>query len=232
MWPPSARSYGDGMSEPLVLIADDDPRVREVLDAYLRGAGFRTELAQNGKRALELWRAASPDLLLLDLMMPETDGLEVVRRVRAESAVPVLMLTARADEIDRVLGLELGADDYIVKPFSPREVVARIRAVLRRTVGEVRSERLLSRGNLRLNPQTYEARCGQQVLPLTTTQFRVLAALLEHDRVYSREELRRGLDEWADERAVDVHIKNLRARLGECAAQLETVRGVGYRVKP
>ena len=143
------------MTEPLILIADDDPRVREVLDAYLRGAGFRTELATSGKHTLELWRAASPDLLLLDQMMPGVDGLEVVRRVRAESDVPILMLTARADEIDRVVGLELGADDYIVKPFSPREVVARIRAVLRRTVGEVKTERLLSRGALTLNPQTY-----------------------------------------------------------------------------
>lgn len=219
------------MTAPLVLIADDDERVREVLDAYLRGAGFRTELAPNGKRALEVWRAAHPDLLLLDLMMPEMDGLEVIRRVRAESGVPVLLLTARADEFDRVLGLELGADDYIAKPFSPREVVARVKAVLRRTAGEVKAERMLSRGKLTLNPQTYEARCGEQPLSLTTTQFRVLATLLEHDRVYSREELRHGLDEWADERAVDVHIKNIRARLGECAAQLETVRGVGYRVK-
>ena len=219
------------MSEPLVLIADDDPRVTEVLEAYLRAAGFRTERASNGKLALEVWRAAQPDLILLDLMMPELDGLEVAKRIRAESSVPILMLTARADEFDRVLGLELGADDYIVKPFSPREVVARVKAVLRRSAGEVKAERLLSRGELTLNPQTYEATCGQERLTLTATQFRLLATLLEHDRVYTREELRHDLDEWADERAVDVHVKNIRARLGECAEKLETVRGVGYRVR-
>lgn len=219
------------MAESLILLADDDPRVTEVLDTYLRAAGFRTEIAHQGKRALELWRAAQPDLILLDLMMPELDGLEVAKRVRAESSVPILMLTARADEFDRVLGLELGADDYIVKPFSPREVVARVRAVLRRSVGDIQTERLLSRGRLTLNPQTYEAQCGETALNLTITQFRLLAELLAHDRVYTRAELRSVLDEWSDERAVDVHVKNIRARLGECAGQLETVRGVGYRIR-
>lgn len=219
------------MAQPLILLADDDPRVTEVLETYLRAAGFRTEKAANGRRALELWRAANPDLILLDLMMPELDGLEVAKRVRAESGVPILMLTARADEFDRVLGLELGADDYIVKPFSPREVVARVKAVLRRSLGEVQPERLLTRGALTLNPQTYEANCGSESLTLTITQFRLLAALLAHDRAYTRAELRAVLDEWSDERAVDVHIKNIRARLGDCAEHLETVRGVGYRVK-
>lgn len=219
------------MLEPLILVVDDDPRVTEVLEAYLRASGFRTERAGNGRRALELWRAAQPDLLLLDLMMPEMDGLEVAKRIRAESSVPILMLTARADEFDRVLGLELGADDYIVKPFSPREVVARVKAVLRRSAGEVQPEKVLTRGGLSLNLQTYEARCGDSAVSLTITQFRLLAELLSHDRVFTRSELRGVLDEWSDERAVDVHVKNIRARLGDCAEQLDTVRGVGYRVK-
>lgn len=216
-----------------ILIVEDEPRIADVLERYLRAAGYVTERASSGSRALELWRAASPDAILLDLMIPDMDGLEVARKVRASSDVPILMVTARSEEIDRLVGLELGADDYIAKPFSPREVVARLRAVLRRAQGALRRPQRFSVGGLDIDLEAFEARCETSVLPLSPTQLRLLGTLAEQpNRAFHRNELLDVLDDpAADTRTVDAHIKNLRQRLGACAAQLETVRGVGYRLR-
>lgn len=215
-----------------MLIVEDEPRIADVLERYLRAEGFRTERAASGKRALELWRAAQPDLILMDLMIPEMDGLEVTKRIRRESEVPILMVTARAEDVDRLLGLELGADDYIVKPFNPREVVARVRAVLRRSKGQIKPPQHYQVGGLELNLEAFQARCQAETLALTATQFRLLAVLAAHpNKVFTRLELMDALgDSGADERTINVHIKNLRERLGSCGEQLETVRGVGYRL--
>ena len=216
-----------------ILIVEDEPRIGEVLERYLRAAGYLTERASTGRRALELWRAASPDAILLDLMIPDMDGLEVARKVRATSDVPILMVTAKAEEVDRLVGLELGADDYIAKPFSPREVVARLRAVLRRTRGSLRHAQRFSVGTLEVDLDAFEARCDGTPLALSPTQLRLLGALAERpNRAFHRSELLDVLqDPSADTRTVDAHIKNLRHRLGDCAERLETVRGVGYRLR-
>lgn len=216
-----------------ILIVEDEVRIADLLERYLRAAGYRTERASDGRRALELWRSAAPDAILLDLMIPEPDGLAVARTIRAESDVPILMVTARDEELDRLLGLELGADDYIAKPFSPREVVARVKAVLRRARREVRTPRRLRVGDLEIDLEAFEARCQGAPLDLTPTQLRVLAALAAHpNRAYHRAELRDALDDpSADDRTIDAHVKNLRRRLGACAQALQTVRGVGYRLR-
>ncbi len=216
-----------------ILIVEDEPRIGEVLERYLRAAGYLTERASTGRRALELWRAANPDAILLDLMIPDMDGLEVARKVRASSDVPILMVTAKAEEVDRLVGLELGADDYIAKPFSPREVVARLRAVLRRAHGTLRHAQRYSVGALQVDLDAFEARCDGTPLALSPTQLRLLGALAERpNRAFHRSELLDVLqDPSADTRTVDAHIKNLRQRLGECAERLETVRGVGYRLR-
>jgi len=166
-------------------------------------------------------------------MIPDMDGLEVARKVRATSDVPILMVTARADEVDRLVGLELGADDYIAKPFSPREVVARLRAVLRRSQGTLRHARRFSIGPLEIDLDAFEARCDGTPLSLSPTQLRVLGTLAERpNRAFQRGELLEALqDPAADSRTVDAHVKNLRQRLGACADRLETVRGVGYRLR-
>jgi len=170
--------------------------------------------------------------VLLDLMIPELDGLEITRRLRASSSVPIIMVTAKSAELDRILGLELGADDYVTKPFSPREVVARVKAVLRRARGDVaRSERYRA-GGLVVDVGAVRAFCNDQEVSLTPSEFRLLRALVAAaGRALTRRELLDALGEsYVDERTVDAHIKNLRKKLGACAEQVETVRGVGYRV--
>jgi len=215
-----------------ILVVEDESRIAEVLERYLRAEGFVTERASNGRQALELWRAFDPDLILLDLMLPEIDGLEVARSIRAKSNVPILMVTAKADEVDRLVGLELGADDYITKPFSPREVVARVRAVLRRTTGARASQRWRV-GPLEVDIDAFEATCGGTAVALSPTQLRLLAALAASaGRALSRQELLNEVgDAYVDVRTVDAHIKNLRRRLGPCGELIETVRGVGYRLR-
>jgi len=217
-----------------ILIVEDEARLAEILGEYLAREGFHTERAKDGLRALELWRAARPDLILLDLMLPLLDGLEVARRVRAESDVPIIMLTARDEEVDKLVGLGLGADDYVVKPYSPREVVARVKAVLRRANGPSPSG-LLRVGALEVDLSTYLTRCHGQEVALTPSELRLLALLAKEPGVVrGRAELLAvlGDDRFADHRTVDAHVKNLRRKLGPCEEQLETVRGVGYRVRP
>lgn len=216
----------------LILIVEDEPRIAEVLEKYLQSQGFRTERAADGRRALELWRAARPDLVLLDLMIPPPDGLEVLRTIRRDAETPVIVLTAKVDEIDRLLGLELGADDYVTKPFSAREIVARVKAVLRRVNGSVKAPQRLKVGDLELDPEAFQARCKGTPLNLTAIQLRLLQTFMTHPgKAYSRSELLDIFGEEApDERTIDAHIKNLRARMGDCGPMLETVRGVGYRL--
>lgn len=216
-----------------ILVVEDEPRIAAVLERYLRADGYQVERAADGRRALELWRAANPDLILLDLMLPEIDGASVARRVREVSDVPIIMITARVEEGDRLAGLDLGADDYVTKPFSPREVVARVRAVLRRAAGNVRPPRHHVVGRLRIDLDAAEAWCGDTVLELSPAQLRLLATLAARPgAALRRAELMVGSElAMVDERTVDAHVKNLRRRLGACADQLETVRGVGYRLR-
>jgi DNA-binding response OmpR family regulator len=218
-----------------ILIVEDEARLADILEDYLRRDGFRTERAKDGGRALELWRAARPDLILLDLMLPVLDGLEVARRIRGESAVPIIMLTARDEEVDKLLGLGLGADDYVVKPYSPREVVARVKAVLRRAGGQVLPAAVFRAGGLEVDLGRYRVRCQGVTVALTPSELRLLALLAkEPGRVRHRPELLAAAgdqERFADERTVDAHVKNLRRKLGSCGGHIETVRGVGYRLR-
>ena len=227
-------------SAPRILVVDDEPAVRDLLVYNLRKAHYETLIAFNGRQALELALQEQPDLILLDLMLPEVDGLDVCRELRSTSKIPIIMLTARGEEVDRVVGLELGADDYVCKPFSVRELMARIKAVLRRSqADEDQSARELSGpAGLRLNVERREVKVGEVALDLTRLEFDVLyTLLLNAERVLTRERLLEqvwGYDFAGDTRAVDSTIKRLRARLRSAdpkADGIQTVRGLGYKFK-
>jgi two-component system, OmpR family, response regulator AdeR len=222
-------------SMPIVLVVEDETEIADVLEAYLRKDGFRTERAADGERALELARIIKPDLILLDIMLPKKDGLEVLRKVRADGNTPVILLTARAEDIDKLVGLELGADDYVVKPFSPREVVARVKAVLRRARPEEKLD-VLRVGALELDVRAVAVKASGSRLDLTLTEFRLLEALMRAvGRAFTRAELLEVAlpDSDALERVVDAHLKNLRHKLADVGVgdMLETVRGIGYRLR-
>ncbi len=228
---------------PQILIVDDEPAVTDLLVYNLRKANFSVLTAATGREALEMAHQAQPDLILLDLMLPEIDGLEVCRELRKTSSVPIIMITARAEEIDRVVGLELGADDYVSKPFSVRELLARIRAVLRRTAQpepHTEAEAVLrGKGGLRLDVESRLVSVAGTALPLTRLEFDLLNLLLANaGRVLTRERLIErawGYDYFGDTRAVDSAVKRLRAKLrAACpeADSIEAVRGVGYRLNP
>ena len=223
--------------QPCILIVEDEPKIAGLLEDYLRShGGYRCRTVYRGDEVLENFRAAPSDLVLLDLMLPGLDGIEVCKRLRAESSVPIIMLTARTEEIDRLLGLELGADDYICKPFSPREVVARVKAVLRRARMDPASR--ATRG-LVLDRERFAASLNGTPLDLTAVEFALLEALhTRPGRVLSREQL---LDRMYDDyrvvsdRAVDTHIKNLRKKISAAVSDLEpieSVYGLGYRFNP
>jgi len=223
-----------------VLVVDDEPIVREVVVSYLRREGFRTLEAGDGNEARRLLEQADPGLVVLDLMLPGVDGLELCRWIRSRSDVPVIMLTARGEETDRIIGLELGADDYVTKPFSPRELAARVRAVLRRADGDgERRDRRLSFGDVTIEASTREATKGPDALTLTAKEFDLLWFLASHPRrVFSREQLMDRV--WGHAPAVDtgtvtVHVRRLRAKIESDPsrpAHLQTVWGVGYRLAP
>lgn len=224
---------------PTVLVIDDEANIRELVSVYLTAAGFAVEQAADGEEGLASVRELSPDLVVLDIMLPGIDGLELCRRLRAERQVPIIMLTARSEDADKVSLLEAGADDYVVKPFSPPELVARVRAVLRRAGGPD-DERgpALRLGGLTLDRGTREVTVDGMSVPLTAREFDLLAALLsEPGIVFTRERLLErawGFSDYVDERGVDVHIRHIREKLGDDAAAprfVETVRGVGYRVR-
>lgn len=222
-----------------ILVADDDGYIREVVRFALESAGHDVLECADGVEALETLASHSVDAIVLDIVMPEKDGLDVCRAIRARSDVPILFLSSRDDEIDRVLGLEIGADDYVTKPFSPRELVARVKTILRRAGGgtSAREEALppLRWGELTLDPVRYRCTWKQQAITLTVTEFALLQALMgDRDRVYARSELvdrAWGYGHALSERTVDSHIRRLRKKLSEAGADLiETVYGVGYRL--
>ncbi|HTR90968.1 MAG TPA: response regulator transcription factor [Trebonia sp.] len=220
-----------------VLVVDDEPHIRTVLRGYLEAAGFAVSEAGDGGAAVHQVRRDPPDLVLLDVMLPGRDGLEVLREVRTFSDVYVILVTARTEEIDKLLGLGVGADDYITKPFSPREVAARVKAVLRRDRGpRDAAGPILRFEGLTIDKDAREVRVDGAAVNLSALEFDVLAALAEAPgRVFSRRQLLEGVwgyDFFGDERVVDVHIRGLRSRLGDDAGNprlIATVRGVGYK---
>jgi two-component system, OmpR family, response regulator AdeR len=221
-------------SNPLILIVEDEPDIADLLEAYLRRDGFRTERASDGSSALRLHRSARPDLVLLDINIPEVDGFEVLQKIRGQTQTPVIMVTAMAEDLDKLLGLKLGADDYVVKPFSPLEVVARVKAVLRR-VGAQTSNQPLRFANLELDPVAVRVRVAGQRLETTLTEYRILEHLLRHpNRTFSRSELLEVAlpESEALERVIDTHLGNLRKKLEAAGVPelIETVRGMGFRL--
>ena len=220
-----------------VLVADDDPRVHEKLGAHFRREEYQMASAYDGEEALELAKQLRPDMLVLDVLMPKMDGFMVCRELRKDSNIPIIMLSAKTDEFDRLLGLELGADDYITKPFSAREVVARIKAVLRRLhdVPEEKPNTHLVVDNLEIDMNAYQVRLNGTVVPCTPKEIEILWTLASNPgMVFSREHLLQsiwGYDYLGDTRAVDSHIKRIRAKLceGKNAWDIRTVWGVGYR---
>jgi two-component system, OmpR family, alkaline phosphatase synthesis response regulator PhoP len=223
----------------LILVVDDEVKIVRLARDYLEKNGFQVRSAGRGDIALGIAREARPDLIVLDLMLPGMNGLDVCRAIRRESDVPIIMLTARAEETDRLVGLELGADDYIVKPFSPRELVARVRAVLRRVHGAVRDEGLIRVADLEIDVRGHQvARAGEPVA-LTHLQFQILVAMAAHPgQTFSRAQLLERLHGVAYDgydRSIDAHIKNLRQRLEPNPADpvyILTVYGVGYKFNP
>lgn len=219
-----------------VLIVDDEESVRELIELYLKKEGFKVLHAKDGKEALRVNGEHHPDLIILDLMLPGLDGWEVCRQIRATSKVPIIMLTARAEEVDRIVGLELGADDYVVKPFSPREMVARVKAILRRGGSAAEESEILAFPGLRVDRVQHRVEVDGEEVHLTPTEFRLLWCLASRPaRVFSRAELLDriwGYDSESDARTVDVHIKRLRqkTKAGESKSfSITTVWGLGYK---
>jgi DNA-binding response OmpR family regulator len=222
-----------------VLVVDDEPTIREVVVRYLQREGYRTLEAADGRRARELLESDPPSLVVLDLMLPGTDGLALCRWIRARSSVPVIMLTARGEEADRIVGLEVGADDYVTKPFSPRELTARVRTVLRRSAPEADAPGLLEFGSISIDAGAREVRKGEARLKLTVKEFDLLWFLARHPgRVFSRDQLMSrvwGYSSAFDTGTVTVHVRRLREKLEDDPSQprhLETVWGAGYRFVP
>ena len=223
-----------------ILVVDDDIQLVRLLQSYLGQAGYQVTTALDGKKALHEIHTTRPDLILLDLLLPERDGWDITRLIRADSqlkATPIIMLTARVEDNDTIVGLELGADDYIPKPFNPREVLARVRAVLRRAQGESHAPLRLQAGSSSLDHDRHEARLDDALLELTPTEFALLAALMNYpEHVFTRQELiERALGYTYEglERTIDSHIKHMRRKIEADASQpvaIETVYGVGYRL--
>ena len=218
-----------------VLVIDDEPKIVEICQDYLIKAGFEVAHAYDGPTGIAIARRSQPDLVVLDLMMPEMDGLDVCRELRRENNVPSIMLTARVEETDKIIGLELGADDYMTKPFSPRELVARVRTVLRRGTGNPQAE-LIHAGDLILDRGHYSARFPDREVPLTPTEFELLATLASQPgRIFSRAQLLtavRGVAFESYERAIDSHIRNLRRKIEPLENETNyiiTVHGAGYK---
>jgi two-component system, OmpR family, response regulator BaeR len=219
-----------------ILIVEDEIKIAEILKDYLAKAGYRVDCLERGDLVVSHVKQNPPCLILLDIMIPGPDGIEVCREVRKFSDVPIVMITARVEEIDRLLGLELGADDYICKPFSPREVVARVKAVLRRSFAP-QNDKTLSAGGLCLVQKTRQARVGRHELKLTPCEYNLLKALLSQpDRIFSRNELIgivQGYDFEGYDRTIDSHVKNLRKKIAQYLPDMEvisTIYGMGYKL--
>lgn len=219
-----------------ILLIDDEAKITRTLKLYLEQAGYKTVSVQDGALAMPAFHHERPDLVILDILLPHQDGWEICRQIRSTSRVPIIMLTAQGEETDRIVGLELGADDYIAKPFSPREVVARVQAVFRRTQGQVQPPRMLEAGPVTLSIEQHAAAINGTTVELTPIEFDLLATLLQHPgQVFTRLQLLENTQDAAYEgyeRAIDQHIKNLRAKLGDDARNpryILTVYGVGYK---
>lgn len=221
-----------------ILVVDDTASVRQLLQDYLTGQGFRVVTATNGQEAIYAARHANPDVILLDIMMPQMDGFEFLRHFRKEKQTPVIVITAKEEETDAVLGLELGADDYVIKPFRMRELVSRVRAVLRRQEAAADPNRILQLGDLVLDPATHTVSARGAPADLTPLEFDLLALLMSAPgRVYTREQISERLADSGFaglERTLNVHVRNLRAKIEVNSAEpeyIETVFGVGYRFR-
>jgi len=222
------------MAKETVLVVDDEEHIIELARMYLEQEGFSVEGARDGAQALRRIRTLKPALVVLDLMLPEVDGWEVCRRTRAESEVPIIMLTARSDDVDKIVGLELGADDYLTKPFNPRELVARVKAILRRYERSIQPGKVIHLGQLTIDPASREVTLAGRPVKLRTKEFDLLHALAQHrGQVLSRNQLLDlvwGYDFYGETRTVDVHIAHLRNKLRGSEVEIETVRGVGYKL--
>jgi DNA-binding response OmpR family regulator len=229
------------MGDKTVLVVDDEPNIVELVRLYLTNEGFGVEVARTGAEALAQYQALKPALVILDLMLPEVDGWEVCRRIRRESEVPIIMLTARSDDIDKIVGLEIGADDYLTKPFNPRELIARAKAVLRRSTWMEQSKHLpganngvIELGNTRIDVERHEVWVGDQLVEMRAKEFDLLLTFIEHlGKVLERDKLLNlvwGYDYFGDTRTVDVHVAHLRDRLSNSTLNIQTVRGVGYKM--
>ncbi len=227
------------MARSKILLVDDEPKVCELIKAYLVKDGYDVIIAADGQTAIDLAQRYKPDLILLDLNLPELDGLEVCRTIRKQSNVPIIMLTARDEEVDKIVGLEMGADDYVTKPFSPRELAARVSAVLRRYREGLKQGEQIVAGDLRLDPEKHEATYLERPLSLTAAEFKLLSVLARNPgRVYTRLQLMDsafGESYEGYERTIDAHIKNIRQKMSKLAPEsanpLVTVRGVGYKLE-
>jgi two-component system, OmpR family, response regulator len=232
---------------PLILIVDDDPHIREVVRFALENAGFITAQAADGREAVEQFLSVRPDLVVLDLLMPEMDGTEVCRQIRLQSVTPIIFLSSRDEEVDRIVGLELGGDDYVTKPFSPRELVARVKAVLRRaetnhvvtgqTEKRPSTKNVLRHGRLELDLDRFEAHWDGKPVVLTITEFGMIRTLLSYPgKVFTRDELISAAytyDNVVTDRTIDSHIRRVRRKFAEAGADpIETVHGLGYRLGP
>lgn len=228
------------MSSNQIIIIEDEEKIAQILVDYLEKDGFKTVVLHEGSSAVETIKANNPEFVILDLMLPGKDGLTICREVRQFSTVPILMLTARIDEIDRLLGLEMGADDYVCKPFLPREVVARVRTILRRVRQQpaaTREDRMEYRGIV-LFPEQFQCKAGEEELELTPVEFRMLQTLMKQPgRVYSRDSLMQSSyqdDRIVSDRTIDSHIKNLRKKLSRFVGDAEIIHsiyGVGYKIE-
>lgn len=218
-----------------VLIVDDDQAIRQMIGQYLQGEGFETLEAEDGEQALTLWRRERPDLMIVDWMMPRRSGLDLLRQIRQEGRTPVIMLTARSEESDLLLGLELGADDYLTKPFRLRELAARMRAVLRRAKPEEPNPEVITYGEFTIDLAAFTVQKGSEPVALTPTEFKLMAVLARNpNRVFSRLQLmEKALGDIYDgfDRTVDSHISHLRAKLGDDSL-IQTVKGVGFKLVP
>jgi len=219
---------------PKILVVDDEPHIIELTKLYLEREGYQVEGVGTGQDALSRLNSFNPDLIILDLMLPDIDGFEVCRQIRAKSDVPILMLTARKEDIDKIVGLELGADDYSTKPFNPRELVARVKAILRRYKGGLKSGDTVEVGDIRIDLSRHEVTVDGQPVKLRTKEFALLSTLAQNPGVVlSREKLLDlvwGYDYYGETRTVDVHVNHLREKIAGSSTQIETIRGMGYRM--
>jgi len=219
-----------------ILVVDDERNIVELVRLYLEKEGFNVVAASDGEQALAQYERHAPDLVVLDLMLPKLDGFEVCRELRRRGDTPILMLTARSEDVDAIVGLELGADDYVTKPFNPRALVARVKAILRRTDVTAKGGRPIRVGNLRVDPRRREASVGDRSLDLRAREFDLLAALARDPGVVlTRDALLEdvwGTDFPGETRTVDVHVAEVRKKLGDDGPAIETIRGIGYRLAP